>query len=83
MLLVAWKEQMALRSIKIQHRNIGECQVLEECAYMQLLDGFDPSSLYVVHEGQLKEVSRHMFSPADLKAYDTFCAETKIDPKAA
>lgn len=72
-----------IRETKITHKNIGECRVTEECSYMQQLDGFDPSSLYVVHDSQLKEVSRNMFSAADLAVYDQFVRETVIDPKAA
>lgn len=70
------------REIKIQHRNIGECRVIEDCAYMQRLSA-DTTSLYVVHDKQLKEVSRNMFDAEALALYDKFCEETVIDPQAA
>lgn len=71
-----------IREIKIQHRNIGECRVTEECAYMQRLNT-DPTSLFVIHDSDLKEVSRNMFPAEALALYDKFCEETTIDAEAA
>lgn len=71
-----------IRSITITHKNIGECRVTEECSYLQHLNA-DPSSLFVIHDQDVKEVSRNMFSTTDLAAYDQFVRETIIDPKAA
>ena len=45
----------------VTHRNLGECIINMECLAMQLRNA-DPTSIYVEHDGDLKEVSRAMIS---------------------
>jgi hypothetical protein len=46
---------------KVTHRNLGECIINMECLAMQLRNA-DPSSIFVEHDGDIKEVSRSMIS---------------------
>ena len=44
---------------KVTHKNLGECVINMECLAMQLRNT-DPSSVFVEHDGDIKEVSRSM-----------------------
>ncbi len=46
---------------KVMHRNLGECIINMECLAMQTRNA-DPSSIFVEHDGDIKEVSRSMIS---------------------
>jgi len=46
-------------SRKVTHKNIGECIINMECLAMQLRNA-DPTSIFVEHDGDIKEVSRSM-----------------------
>jgi hypothetical protein len=46
---------------KVTHRNLGECIINMECLALQLRNA-DPTSIFVEHDGDIKEVSRSMIS---------------------
>jgi hypothetical protein len=46
---------------KVTHQNLGECIINMECLAMQLRNA-DPTSIFVEHDGDIKEVSRAMIS---------------------
>ena len=48
-------------SRKVTHKNLGECIINMECLAMQLRNA-DPTSIFVEHDGDIKEVSRSMIS---------------------
>jgi hypothetical protein len=41
------------------HRNLGEVVINSECLFMQATNP-DPTTIYVQHDGDIKEVSRNM-----------------------
>jgi hypothetical protein len=43
----------------VKHRKLGECVINMECLAMQLRNP-DPTSMFVEHDGDIKEVSRSM-----------------------
>ena len=48
------------------HRNLGECIINLECLAMQLRNA-DPTSIFVEHDGDIKEVSRAMIYETNTK----------------
>ena len=46
---------------KVTHRNLGECIININCLVMQVRNP-DPTSIFVEHDGDIKEVSRSMIS---------------------
>lgn len=48
----------------VMHRHIGLCQVTETCLYMQRTNP-DTTSMYVEHDGDLKEVTKALVHEID------------------
>jgi hypothetical protein len=48
-------------SRNVTHQNLGECTINMECLAIQLRNA-DPTSIFVEHDGDIKEVSRAMIS---------------------
>lgn len=49
---------------KVIHANLGAALVTDACRYMQATNP-DSSSVYIEHDGDLKEVSKHLVRHAD------------------
>lgn len=49
---------------KVIHSNIGECFVDESCLYMQRRNP-DSTSMFVLHDGDMKEVTKAMVTETD------------------
>ena len=49
-------------SRKTQHKNLGEVTINMECLAMQI-QNCDPTTIFVEHDGDIKEVSRSMIIP--------------------
>jgi hypothetical protein len=48
-------------SRNMTHQNLGECTINMECLAIQARNA-DPTSIFVEHDGDIKEVSRAMIS---------------------
>jgi hypothetical protein len=51
---------------KAKHKNLGNVEITEACLFMQDCNP-DPSTLYVEHDGDIKEVSYNMMIPESKK----------------
>ena len=51
-------------SKRVYHKNLGEVIITIPCLRMQLMNS-DPSSIFVEHDGDIKEVSRSMITMTD------------------
>lgn len=49
---------------KRKHKNLGDVFITIECLALQLRNS-DPSSIFVEHDGEIKEVSRSMIESVD------------------
>jgi hypothetical protein len=49
-----------------QHKNLGEVFITLECLALQV-QNCDPSSIFVEHDGEIKEVSRSMIVKPNAK----------------
>jgi hypothetical protein len=43
----------------VRHKNLGICTITDTCRYLQSTNP-DPSSVFVEHDGETKEVSKHL-----------------------
>lgn len=57
--LGAWK-------VKRRHKNLGDVFITIDCLAMQLRNP-DPTSIFVEHDGEIKEVSRSMIEAPNIK----------------
>lgn len=51
-------------SRKTRHKNLGEVTINLECLAMQI-QNCDPTTIFVEHDGEIKEVSRSMIVLTD------------------
>jgi len=46
-----------------RHRNLGIVEINVDCCKMQEVNGTDPSSTFVLHDGEIKEVTKAVLTP--------------------
>lgn len=55
-------------AIKLEHRILGAALYTDACAKMD--ENADDSSTFILHEGEIKEVSKHLVEPIELTWID-------------
>jgi hypothetical protein len=65
---------------KVIHSNIGECFVDASCLIMQRTNP-DSTSMYVIHDGELKEVTKAMVTETDFDRASGDCVCTWCNKK--
>lgn len=63
---------------KCVHKNLGDCLYTEACHYMQVRNP-DSTTIFIEHEGEIKEVSKSLVSFPGEENYDLYDLGVALD----